>query len=74
MKIVNLALLAPDEFAELERELEEHTTLSRVLAWTKQKPISDFTPQIVAEVVTQDEFTHDVVVPYKDLFLVYDTT
>jgi len=29
---------------------------------------------MVAEVITQDEFTHDVIVPYKNIFLVYDTT
>jgi hypothetical protein len=32
-------------------------------------------PRLVAEVIVQDEFTHDVVIPYRDtLHLVYDTT
>jgi hypothetical protein len=43
------------------------------LEWAAAKPKSDVPPQTVAEVVAQDEFTRDVVVPYKDLFLVYDT-
>jgi hypothetical protein len=38
------------------------------------KPKNEIHPHIVAEVVTQDEFTHDVIVPYKNIFLVYDTT
>lgn len=74
MKITNLANLSDENFAELETALSKHKTLGRVLSWANSKSKSDFLPQIVAEVITQDEFTHDVVVPYKNLFLVYDTT
>lgn len=74
MKITNLANLPEDEFAELETELAKHKTLGQVLSWASAKPKGEFLPQIVAEVITQDEFTHDVIVPYKNLFLVYDTT
>lgn len=74
MKILNQAGLPEKEFAGLETELAEHKTLGQVLSWASSRPKQDFLPQIVAEVVTQDEYTHDVVVPYKNLFLVYDTT
>ena len=74
MKITNFASLSENEFAELEMILAKHKTLGQVLTWAGAQPKGDFLPQIVAEVVTQDEFTHDVVIPYKDLFLVYDTT
>ncbi len=74
MKITNLARLSENEFAELEAELAKQKTLGQVLTWANSKPKQDFLPQIVSEVVTQDEFTHDVVIPYKDFFLVYDTT
>lgn len=74
MKITNLANLSENEFAELENGLTKHKTLGQVLAWANSQSKTDFLPQIVAEVITQDEFTHDVVIPYKDLFLVYDTT
>lgn len=74
MKVLNHASLPENEIAELERELANQKTLGQVLAWASAKPKGDFIPQTVAEVITQDEFTHDVVVPYKDLFLVYDTT
>jgi hypothetical protein len=73
MKAVNLANLTETELAELGKELAEHKTLRRVLEWAAAKPKSDVPPQTIAEVVAQDEFTRDVVVPYKDLFLVYDT-
>jgi hypothetical protein len=74
MKITNLAKLSAEDFAELETELSKHKTLGQVLTWASKKPKGEFLPQIVAEVITQDEFTHDVIVPYKNLFLVYDTT
>ncbi|MGC2236194.1 MAG: hypothetical protein WA584_08535 [Pyrinomonadaceae bacterium] len=74
MKIENLANLSQAEFANLENELAKHKTLGKVLAWASSQPKNDFLPQIVADVITQDEFTHDVIVPYKNLFLVYDTT
>ena len=74
MKITNLAKLPEKEFDALGRALAEHKTLGRVLTWASAGPKSDFLAQTVAEVVTQDEFTHDVVVPYREIFLVYDTT
>lgn len=74
MNIENLAKLPEDEFAELENELAKLKTLGQVLTWAQTKPKGHLVPQIVLEVITQDEFTHDVIVPYKDLFLVFDTT
>lgn len=74
MKVLNQANLTENDFAALRKELAKHKTLGQVLTWASAKPKGDFLPQIVAEVVTQDEFTHDVVIPYKNLFLVYDTT
>ena len=55
-------------------DIAGHKGLADVLAWAATKPKADVHPQIVAEVITQDEFTHDVIVPYRDVFLVYDTT
>ncbi|HKW50051.1 MAG TPA: hypothetical protein VJN70_21505 [Gemmatimonadaceae bacterium] len=46
-------------------------TLGPVLAWLRaQEP-----PRIIREIVTQDEYTHDVIVPWSErLVLVFDTT
>jgi hypothetical protein len=54
--------------------IASHKGLADVLAWAATKPKADVHPQTVAEVVTQDEFTHDIIVPYRGVFLVYDTT
>jgi hypothetical protein len=55
-------------------EVASHKGLAEVLAWAATKPKAAVHPHIVAEVIIQDEFTHDVIVPYRDVFLVYDTT
>ncbi|CAN5247187.1 hypothetical protein BH10ACI1_BH10ACI1_33650 [soil metagenome] len=58
-----------DKFAEVEKEIAEHKTLGQVLSWANSKPKGDFLPQLVAAVLP-----HDIIVPYKNLILVYDTT
>ena len=70
----NLSSLPEDEFARVAGEVDRHKGLNDVLAWGAGKPKNEVHPHIVAEVVTQDEFTHDAIVPYKNIFLVYDTT
>ena len=70
----NLSSLREDEFASIAEEADRHNGLNDVLAWAAGKPKNELHPHIVAEVVTQDEFTHDAIVPYKNIFLVYDTT
>jgi hypothetical protein len=47
------------------------TTLERALDWGR----SHEPPLKVETVLTQDEYTHDVLVPFEDgRYLVYDTT
>ena len=74
MRLVNQSKLHAKRIAELEAEIPEQENLQDVMRWA----LSDaggFVPQVIANVVVQDEFTHDVVVPWRDgLVLVYDTT
>ena len=58
-------------FGRLAAELREQRTLADVLAWGRlQVP-----PRSVTEILTQDEYTHDVVVAYDEtVYLVFDTT
>ena len=71
---VNLSNLSEGDFFEISVEIDRHESLRDVLAWVTAKPKEHVHPQFVAEVIAQDEFTHDVIVPYRNLFLVYDTT
>ena len=55
----------------MELELAHLCTLADVLAWARRAT----PPRHVEEIVTQDEYTHDVVLPWDgDRFLVFDAT
>jgi hypothetical protein len=57
--------------AYLENTLRDQRTLGDVLEWMRRQQPS----RSVTEIVTQDEYTHDVVVGYdEDVYLVFDTT
>jgi hypothetical protein len=67
---VNDQWLSADQRATLEREVVGLHSLHALLQWAfSQSPPCD-----IAEVVVQDEFSHDVVLPWHDVYLVFDTT
>lgn len=54
-----------DRLADARAELERLATLGDVVRWSRA----------IAAVIVQDEFTHDVVVPWRPgAWLVFDTT
>ena len=75
MRVLNHANLSPRTIAEIEGQLRDQQNLKDVMNWALSHPLGTFMPQVVADVIVQDEFTHDVVVPWREgLVLVYDTT
>ena len=75
MRLVNQANLPPQTIAEIETQLADQENLKDVMNWALSYPVRTFIPQVVANVIVQDEFTHDVIVPWREgLVLVYDTT
>lgn len=63
--------LAEAERAALSRALERMGALADVVRWA----LTATPPRLVADVVVQDEFTHDVVIPWAaPRWLVFDTT
>lgn len=72
--VLNYSTKFAGDLSDIIREIEEHNSLRETLAWAATKPKTDVHSQVVTEMITQDEFTHDVIVPYRDLFLAYDTT
>jgi hypothetical protein len=75
MRVVNKANLSPEQLDQLGRELSGQQNLGDVMMWALAHPAGSFAPTVIAGVVVQDEFTHDVIVPWRDnLVLVYDTT
>ncbi len=62
--------LSPKVLAALESIVAKHHTLGDVVAWG----LAEEPPKLVASVVVQDEYTHDVVIDQgAGLYLVYDT-
>jgi len=52
------------------RSSPTHTSLEKALNWGRtQSP-----PVAVEAILTQDEYTHDVLIPFENRYLVYDTT
>ena len=75
MRVLNNANLPTDAVANIATELAGQENLRDVMSWALSAPTGTFVLSIVSEVIVQDEFTHDVIVPWRDrLVLVYDTT
>jgi len=75
MRVTNHANLTSEQLAAVESVLPEQRGLQDVVAWGLTKESGAALPGVIAEVIVQDEFTHDAIVPWRDcLTLVYDTT
>jgi hypothetical protein len=74
MKVIYLENLWLDGSISTIDELSNFNSLQQVLTWAIAKPKGEFIREIVAKVIAQDEYTHDVIVPYKQHYLVFDTT
>ena len=74
MQVANYAELSAEELTSIEDELMGQENLQQVLQWAQNQPKELFVASIVADVIVQDEFTHDVIIPWRKLFLVYGTT
>lgn len=60
-----------DVLEQIEAFTASQRTLEDVIAWS----LALRPPLLIQEIVTQDEYTHDVVLPYRGgVYLVYDTT
>ena len=73
MRIINQGNLSDEQIGEIEAAIHEQQNLKDMMDWALSNP-ENFTFNVVSEVVIQDEFTHDVVVPWRSVVLVYDTT
>ena len=74
MNVENLSNLSEEEFAEIKSDTVNLNTLGQVLNWVKARPVNEFLPQVVAETIPQDEYTIDVIIPFRNVYLVFDTT
>jgi hypothetical protein len=71
VRVHDNAGLGPAGLASIQAAVEGHETLEDLIRWGRGRT----PPVLIEQVVTQDEFTHDVLVPWPDgLTLVYDTS
>ena len=75
MRILNRAGLSYEQFEAIEFELRDQRSLQDLLRWSQEQPEGTLIPGVISRFVVQDEFTHDLVVPWRDgLFIAYGTT
>ena len=68
------ARLEPEERRSLERQLDGLQTLADVMRWGRGRPGGIVTARVIEDVVVQDEFTHDAIVPWGRGALVFGST
>jgi hypothetical protein len=71
IKLENRAGLDDEALVNLIREVSGQSSIRHVVDWLgRHQP-----PLKMEDMVTQDEFSHDIMVPYRGgLYLVYDST
>jgi hypothetical protein len=74
MKVQNRANLENEIFQPIAEELQQHRSLLDILKWARKQPENLLHPEIISELVIQDEFTHDLVIPWNGLYFVYGST
>ena len=75
MQVSNRANLSPEQLARINSEVAKHHTLPDILRWGFNPSSGATHPQVISDVIIQDEYSHDVIVPWREgLLLVYGTT
>jgi len=67
--LIDYASLDEHTRQRLAAVIATHTSLERALNCGTQRP-----PLAVEAILTQDVYTHDVLIPFENRYLVYDTT
>jgi hypothetical protein len=73
-KVKNRSNLSEEDFEKISHDLQQHQSLQDLLRWAQRQPEGALIPGAIAELIVQDEFTHDLVVPWQNVFIVYGTT
>lgn len=72
--VKNRANLSENNFESISNDLEQHQSLQDLVRWAENQPEGTLIPGVISDLIVQDEFTHDIVVPWRNLFIVYGTT
>ena len=73
-EVKNRSSISKEDFENISNELKQHLSLQDLLRWAERQPEGTLIPGAISGLIVQDEFTHDIVVPWRNLFIVYGTT
>lgn len=68
MKVVNAENISVEKIEQIKQVLPQAESLWQLMNWLNSQNSG------LPEVIVQDEFTHDVIIPFRDVYLVFDTT
>jgi hypothetical protein len=69
--VENREALSPDEFVQVAEALSHHRSIKHAIDWL----VTHDPPIVPTGLVTQDEYSHDILVDYPGgVWLVYDTS
>lgn len=68
MKIINAENISTEKIEQIKQSLPQAENLWQLMDWL------NIQTKVLPEVSVQDEFTHDVIIPFQDVYLVFDTT
>jgi len=74
MKIQNRAGLSSSDLAALQASLDDVGSLADVIAWGRKQSGGSVRPEVITDVVVQDEYTHDAIVPWNRGAIVFGST
>ena len=74
MAVRNRAGLSLVELDALQIELDPLESLSDVMRWGRSQAPGSVKPPVITDVIVQDEFTHDAIVPWRGRALVFSST
>jgi hypothetical protein len=74
MAIRDRSGLSPAELRELELQMGKLESLADVIRWGRSQPAGVLGRAVIGDVIVQDEFTHDAIVPWRDRALVFGST
>jgi hypothetical protein len=71
IRLEDRSRLSQAAFEELARDLARQTSMRQALQWLAEHD----PPLKIEDMITQDEFSHDILVPYKDgHYIVYESS
>lgn len=70
MRVLQNQGLSDEELATVRRA----ENLEDVLLWGFRQPLEERCAEVIADFLVHDEFTHDVLVPWRERWLVYHAT